>query len=77
MIQLSQICFICRDFIGIMDNPVHNRISLRSAAEPAMPFIHRILSDKDGGMIPAALFKQLIEVLLWSSIFVTRVASAF
>ncbi len=46
-----------------MDNPVHDGICLRSAAEPAMPFIDRILSDKDGGMIPAALFKQLIEVL--------------
>ena len=46
-----------------MDNPVHNGICLRSAAEPAMPFIDRILSNKDGGMIPTALFKQLIEVL--------------
>ena len=46
-----------------MDDPVHDGIRLRSAAEPAMPFIHRILSDKDGGMIPAALFKQFIEVL--------------
>ena len=46
-----------------MDNPVHDGICLRSAAEPSMPFIDRILSDKDGGMIPAALFKQLIEVL--------------
>ena len=28
-----------------------------------MPFIDRILSGKDSRMIPAALFKQLIEVL--------------
>lgn len=28
-----------------------------------MPFIDRILPDEDGGMIPAALFKQFIEVL--------------
>ena len=46
-----------------MDDPVHDGIYLRSAAGPAMPFIHRILSGKDDGMIPAALFTQFIEVL--------------
>ncbi len=46
-----------------MDDSVHNGIRLCSATEPAVPFIDRILSDKDGGIIPAALFKQLIEVL--------------
>ena len=28
-----------------------------------MPFIARILSDKNGGMIATALFKQFIKVL--------------
>ena len=46
-----------------MDDSVHNGICLCSATEPAMPFTDRILSGKDGGIIPAALFKQLIEVL--------------
>ncbi len=46
-----------------MDNSVHDGIRLCSASEPAVPFIHRILPDKDGGIVSAALFKQFIEVL--------------
>ena len=62
IIQLPQACFICRGVIGIMDNPVHDGICLRSAAGPAMPSIDRALSGKGGGMVSAALSKQLIGV---------------
>ena len=46
-----------------MDDPVHDGIRLCPSSEPSMPFVYRILSDKDGGIISAALFKQFIEVL--------------
>ncbi len=46
-----------------MDNPVHDGIRLCPAAEPAVPFIHGILPDKNGGIVSAALLKQFIEVL--------------
>lgn len=31
------------------------------ASEPVMPFIYRILSDKDGRIVVAALSKQFID----------------
>ncbi len=34
---------------------------VESASEPVMPFIYRILSDKDGRIVVAALSKQFID----------------
>ena len=34
---------------------------IESASEPVMPFIYRILSDKDSRIVLAALFKQFIK----------------
>ena len=56
----SQVCFIRRDFIGIMDDPVHDEIRLYPTAEPAMPLI----KDKDLIVAnPFSIFCQLSEVI--------------
>ena len=34
-----------------------------SASKPAMPFIYRILPDKDCGIVPAPLLGQFIKIL--------------